>query len=382
VSRYRALGVDVRKEGVEAFGEVVNNLFPGAFCVVTRDPSNPEVGLVSHTDSAGSKPIVSYLCWRESGDSAWFRGLAQDVVAMNLDDLLCVAAEPVAFVDYIALNTLLIDRVQLLAALAKGFADCQEMLAEQGVHFLFGGGETADLPDQMRTLDVSGALFGRVDLKKVVTGEEVSPGDVVVGLRSGGRLSYERELNSGIMCNGLTLARSCLLDRSYLEKYPELAHPGRGRYTGRFKYDDYFEELGMTVGEALTSPTRIFAPVAAAVLGEIGGSVHGMVHNTGGGQTKCLRLGRGIRFVKDKLPDPDPIFELIKREAGVEWREMYEDFNMGIGFEFVVASEAADEVVGVAEDFGIGVGVIGRCERSPSENRLVIDSIKGKFAFS
>jgi phosphoribosylformylglycinamidine cyclo-ligase len=138
----------------------------------------------------------------------------------------------------------------------------------------------------------------------------------------------------------------------------------------------------MTVGEALTSPTRIFAPVAAAVLGEIGNSVHGMVHNTGGGQTKCLRLGRGIRFVKDKLPDPDPVFELIKREAGVEWREMYEDFNMGIGFEFVVASEAVDEVVGVAEGFGIGVGVIGRCERSPGENRLVIDSIKGKFAFS
>ena len=382
MSRYRALGVDVRKEGVEAFGEVINNLFPGAFCVVTRDPSNPEVGLVSHTDSAGSKPIVSYLCWRESGDPSWFRGLAQDVVAMNLDDLICVAAEPVAFVDYVALNTLLIDRVQLLSALTKGFADCKEMLVEQGVQFLFGGGETADLPDQMRTLDVSGALFGKVDLKKVVTGNEVSPGDVIVGLRSGGPLSYERELNSGIMCNGLTLARSCLLDQSYLERYPELAHPDRERYTGRFKYDDYFEEMGMTVGEALTSPTRIFAPVVAAVLGEIGGSVHGMVHNTGGGQTKCLRLGRGIRFVKNRLPDPDPIFELIKRESGVEWREMYEDFNMGIGFEFVVASEAADEVVSVAEGFGIGVGVIGRCERSLGENRLVIDSIKGKFDFS
>ena len=381
MSKYRALGVDVRKEGVEAFGAVVDNLFPGAFCVVTRDPSNPGVGLVSHADSAGSKPIVSYLCWRESGDADWFRGLAQDVVAMNLDDLLCVAADPVAFVDYVALNTLLVDRVQLLAALAEGFADCRRILAEQGVRFLFGGGETADLPDQMRTLDVSGAFFGRVDLKKVVTGEEVAPGDVVVGLRSGGPLSYERGLNSGIMCNGLTLARNSLFDHGYLERYPELAHPGRGRYTGRFKYDEYLDELGMTLGEALVSPTRVFAPVAAAVLEEVGGSVHGMVHNTGGGQTKCLRLGREIRYVKDGLPDPDPVFELIQREAGVEWGEMYEDFNMGVGFEFVVDPEAAEEVVSVAEGFGIGVGVIGRCERSPGKNSLVIDSKKGKFAF-
>jgi phosphoribosylformylglycinamidine cyclo-ligase len=381
LSRYKSLGVDVRKKGVNSFETVIDDLYPGAFCVVTRDPSDPGWGLVSHTDSAGSKPIVSYLCWRETGDPAWFRGLAQDVVAMNLDDLLCVAAEPTVFIDYVAFNTMLIDRVQLLAALSEGFADCFKTLAGQGLKILFGGGETADLPDQMRTLDVSGALFGRVSLDRVVTGERIEPGDLIVGLRSGGGLRYERGVNSGLMCNGLTLARSCLMSYEYLEEYPELAHPGRGRYTGRFKLDDFVDELDMTVGEALTSPTRIFAPVAAAVLEKAGGALHGMVHNTGGGQTKCLRLGKGISYLKDSLPEPDPIFRLIQREAGVDWREMHEDFNMGVGFEFIVDPEAAEEVVRVAEGFGIGADVIGRCEGSPEGNRLRIETEHGKFVY-
>jgi phosphoribosylformylglycinamidine cyclo-ligase len=382
LSRYKSLGVDVRKKGVSAFEAVVDDLYPGAFCVVMQDPSDPGWGLVSHTDSAGSKPIVSYLCWRETGDPAWFGGLAQDVVAMNLDDLLCVAAEPVAFIDYVAFNTMLIDRVQLLAALSEGFADCFKMMDDQGLKILFGGGETADLPDQMRTLDVSGALFGRVDLAKVVTGDRIEPGDLIVGLQSGGGVRYEKGVNSGMMCNGLTLARNSLMEREYLKKYPELAHPGRGRFTGRFKIDDHVDELGMTVGEALTSPTRIFAPVAAAVLEKVGGSVHGMVHNTGGGQTKCLRLGKGVLYVKDSVPEPDPIFGLIQREARVDWREMYEDFNMGVGFEFVVDPEAAEEVVSVVKGFDIGVEVIGRCESSPEGNALRIETKHGRFVYS
>ena len=381
MSRYGALGVDIRKKGVEAFRGVVDNLFPGAFCVVQRDPEDPGVGLVSHTDGAGSKPVQAYLHWRETGDASWFKGLAQDVLAMNLNDILCVAARPVAFVDYVAFNTLLIERVELLGALAEGFADCFRTLAERGMPTLFAGGETADHPDQMRTLDVSGAIFGRVDLDEVVTSERIAPGDVIVGLRSGGQASYERAMNSGIMCNGLTLARSCLMEAGYLERYPELAHPGRGRFTGRFRFDDHVDELGMTVGEALLSPTRLFAPVAAAVLERVGGGVHGMVHNTGGGQTKCLHLGVGVRYVKDSLPEPDPIFGLIQREARVGWREMYQDFNMGIGFEFIVDPEAAGEVVSIVEDFSIGAQVIGHCERSRGGNALVIESGRGKFSY-
>ena len=381
MSRYKQLGVDVRKEGVEAFKGALDDLHPGAFCVISPDPSHPGMGLVSHTDSAGSKPIVSYLAWRETGDPSWFNGLAQDALAMNLNDLLCVAADPVVFIDYVAFNTVLIDRVQMLRALSEGFAGCFRTLEENGMKILFGGGETADLPDQMRTLDVCGALFGRVELSKAVTGERIAPGDAIIGLRSGGPLRYEGYENSGIMCNGLTLARNSLLRKDYLDEYPELAHPGRGRFTGRFGFDEEPDELGMTVAEALTSPTRIYAPIARAVLDAVGDGVHGMVHNTGGGQTKCIRLGRGIRYVKDQLPDPDPVFHLIQREAGVDWREMYEDFNMGVGFELIVDPETADEVIDVAEGFGIGVQVVGRCERSPDENCMTLESPHGRFSY-
>ncbi|UCH57741.1 MAG: phosphoribosylformylglycinamidine cyclo-ligase [Candidatus Bathyarchaeota archaeon] len=381
MSRYKALGVDVKKKGISAFKGVVDNLFPGAFCVITADPANPDFGLVFHADSAGSKPVLSYLCYKESGDPGWFKGLAQDAVAMNIDDVICVAAEPIAFIDYVAINTMRIDRVEMLRALSEGFANVFETLEACGMPVLFSGGETADLPDQMRTLDVCGALFARVELGKVVSGYEIAPGDLIVGLRSGGKISYEEGENSGIMCNGLTLARNCLLSSEYLERYSELAHPGRGRLTGRFRYDDQPDELGMTIGEALSSPTRIFAPVAAAVLGEVGDTVHGMVHNTGGGQTKCLGLGGNIRYVKDSLPEADPIFRLIQREAGVEWREMYEDFNMGVGFEFIVEPEAAEEVTRIAEGFGVGVQVVGHCEVSSDRNSLVIESDQGNFSY-
>jgi len=382
MSRYKALGVDVKKEGIQAFKGVVDNLYPGAFCVITQDPTDPGMGLVSHADSAGSKPIMSYLGYRESGDPAWFKGLAQDAVAMNIDDIVCVGAETISFIDYIAYNPLLIDRVGMLAALSQGFGDTFKMLEENGLPVLFGGGETADLPDQMRTLDVCGALFAKVDLGRVVTGYGISPGDVIVGLRSGGKVGYEEGVNSGIMCNGHTLARNCLMRGEYLERYPELAHPDRARFTGSYGIEDRPDGLGMTVGEALTSPTRIFAPIAAKVLEGVGDSVHGMIHNTGGGQTKCLGLGKGVRYVKDALPEPDPIFHLIQAEGRVEWREMYEDFNMGIGFEFIVEPEAAEDVIRIAENFGIDVQIVGRCEESGKGNALKISSRLGEFSYA
>ena len=380
MSKYGALGVDVRKKGIGSFKSVVDDLHPGAFCVITEDPSDSKMGLVSHTDSAGSKPIAAYLAYRETGDASWFKGTAWDVMAMNIDDLVCVAADPIAFVDYIAYNTILIDRVQLLKALSEGFGDVFNMLREEGLPILFGGGETADLPDQMRTLDVSGALFGRVPLDKVITGQDVQSGDVIIGLRSGGKVQYEDGVNSGLMCNGITLARNCLLKREYLEKYPELAHPDRRRFTGKYSLDDTPEGLGMTVSEALNSPTRIFAPIAYKVLNEAGESVHGMVHNTGGGQTKCLRVGSGIRYVKDSLPEEDPLFKLIQNDGEVTWQEMYEDYNMGVGFEFIVSKDSVDEILGICEGYGIGVQVIGRCEAT-SENSLSIQTAHGNFSY-
>ena len=381
MSRYKELGVDVEKPGIERFKGVIDNLYPGAFCVIQRDPADPEMGIVLHTDSAGSKPIQAYLMYRETGDASKFGGLAQDALGMNINDVLCVGADPVSFVDYIAFNTLGIERVKMLTSLAEGFNECKKTLAGEGVSIGFAGGETADLPDLLRTLDVCVTIYARVRLNGVVTGKRIKPGDVIVGVRSGGRIRYERGINSGIMSNGHTLARTCLLSPAYLEKYPEISHPNGGRYTGKFRVENYLEELGVTIGEALLSPTRLYAPIAAEVLRKIGSKVHGMVHNTGGGQTKCLRVGDNIRYIKNSLPEPDPIFNLIQREAEVEWREMYQDFNTGIGFEFIVEPSAVDEVLSIVEKFGVGVQVVGHCEEGIEKNSLELSSRHGRFLY-
>lgn len=379
MSRYGDLGVDVKKKGVESFKGMIESLFPNAFCTVQRDPDNPRLGLVAHTDGAGSKPIQSYLHWRETGDPKWFQGLAQDVIAMNLDDITCVSAKPISFIDYVTLNPYIVDRFSLLETLAQGFSECLKMLKNLGIFISFAGGETADHPDQLRTLDISGSIFGRVELDRVVTGEKIKSDDLIVGLESGGKSSFERCLNSGIMCNGLTLARNSLMDKKYASAYPEISH-SLERCSGRFKFDHYIDELEMTVGEALLSPTRIFAPIVYKIVSRVGESIHGMVHNTGGGVTKCLQLGSGVHYIKDSLPDPCPIFKLIQRESKTDWKEMYEDFNMGIGFELIVEPDIVEDVIDISEGFNVKARVIGHCERE-SQNRLTISSQFGKFAY-
>ncbi len=382
MSRYEELGVDIKKKGIEAFKSVVENLYPDAFCVIQRDPADHDMGLVIHTDSAGSKPIMSYINYKETGDASWFSGLAQDALAMNIHDLVCVGANPVTFVDYVAFNTLLIDRVELLKALSTGFRDCLDVLRKEETPVLFAGGETADLPDLLRTLDVCVTMFGRMPIEKVITGERIRPGDVIIGVRSGGKIRYEKGENSGIMSNGQTLARTCLMTPEYVAKYPEISHPARGRYTGGFKYDDYVDELGSIVSDALLSPTRLFSPIALKVLENHHGAVHGMVHNTGGGNTKCLRLGKGIHYVKDSMLDPDPIFELIKAEAGVTWEEMYQDFSMGVGFEFIVDPESAEDILSLIEGYGVGASIIGKCLEAQESNTLMIESGKGSYSYT
>ena len=382
-TKYAESGVDVRKRGIEYFREILNNLFPNAFCVINEDPNLPGYGLITHVDSAGSKPIQAYLHWRETGDIRWFKGLAQDALAMNLDDIICVGALPLNFVDYIAINPLKVDKIGALRALSSGFRESINTLSDLGVNLIFSGGETADLPDQLRTLDIAVTMNGRVDLSKVLDGGRIEPGDLIIGLRSGGRTKYERRENSGIMCNGLTLARLCLMHKSYQEKYPEILelHTGVRSYYGRFRIDDYLDELGMTVGEALLSPTRFYAPVVLKIIERFSTYITGLVHNTGGGQTKCLRIGRNIHYIKDNLFDPDPIFTLIKRESGESWRAMFENYNMGVGFEMIVKPEAADDVINLSEKFDLEAKVIGRCERSDGENKLTIKSKYGNFQY-
>jgi len=380
-SKYSEVGVDVRKRGIEVFKTTIHNLFPEAFCVVTKDPDLPGYGLVTHADEAGSKAVQAYLHWKEDGNFGWFKGLAQDVLAMNLDDIICVGAKPINFVDYVAMNPFKIPKVDLLSVLNSGFKECFETLKRYGIKILFSGGETGELPDQIRTLDISGTMNGRVELSKAITGTEVKEGDVIIGLRSGGKTKYETEENSGIMCNGFTLARLSLMSRDYQEKYPEIVDGERRRYCGRFRFDQYLDELSTTVGGALLSPTRFFAPVILKVLDKRGSSISGLVHNTGGGQTKCLRIGRNVHYVKDNLFEADPIFRLIQRESGESWKAMFENYNMGIGFEVITNTEAVEDILSITESFGLGAKIVGRCERSDGENKLTIKSSQGEFLY-
>jgi len=381
-SKYAESGVDVRKRGIEVFKKSLSNLFPRAFCVVTRDPGSPDYGLVTHTDSAGSKPVQSYLHWKETGDAEWFKGLAQDVLAMNLNDISCVGAYPINFVDYVAVNPLKVNKAEALKSLGLGFTETLETLQEFGIRVLFSGGETADLPDLIRTLDVSATVNGRVRLCEALTGERIRPGDIIIGLRSGGKTKYEKKENSGIMCNGLTLARLCLMHKGYQERYPEILEEKNGRgYYGRFRFDEYLDELGMSVGEALLSPMRLFVPVIFRILEKHRASVSGLVHNTGGGQTKCLVLGEKIHYVKDDLFEVDPIFRLIQRESGESWKAMFENYNMGVGFEVIAGQEDAEEILSIPGAFGLEAKIIGRCEGGDGGNRLTIRSRFGSFQY-
>ena len=383
MSKYAQLGVDVEKRGTECFQPLIENLYPAAFSVITQDPDFPDYVECMHTDSAGSKPIQSYLQWRETGNLEWFDGLAQDVLAMNINDTTCVGAlrSPV-FVDYVAINPFKLPKQEVLKMLSLGFKECLEILKKNGIKTRFAGGETADLPDQIRTLDVSGAIYVKARKNEVVTGDRIEEGDVIIGLRSGGRTKYEKKENSGIMCNFITLARHCLMKKDYERKYPEIRDSEGGKYYGRFKIDDFIEELGMTVGEAILSPMRFFAPVISKTLENFGPQVKGLVHNTGGGQTKCLRLGRNIHYIKDKLPYPDPIFVLIQKESKETWRNMYAGGNMGIGIDMIVSPEAAEDILSIPESLGLVAKIIGKCEKSEDvRNKLTIHSPFGKFRY-
>ena len=379
-SKYGSLGVDVEKRGIDRLKALTNDLFPQSFCTVTRHPTREGVGAILHADGAGTKPIVAYLYYKETGSPRAFSGLAQDVVAMNVDDIVCVGGTPLILSDYIALNPFTLEREALLGGLADGFKAVLSSLAGQGHPILFGGGETADLPDIVRTFDVSATVYGEVGLDSVITGDSISPGDVIVGLRSGGRAKGEGRENSGIMCNGITLARHSLLSPKYLKRYPEVGSGRAGGYFGSFELSSEPDGLGMTVGEALLSPTRIYLPLARRLVA--GGGVKALVHNTGGGMTKCKRLGKGIRYVKDMLPEPDPVFKLIHEGSHEGWGEMYRAFNMGIGLEVVVPGERAPEIISVSESFGIEACVIGRCDRSTSgQNTVLIKSPLGTFEY-
>ncbi len=300
---------------------------------------------------------------------------------MNLNDIECVGAHAFGFVDYVTLNSFKVEKEYLLSNLNDGFRNSFDMLKNYGIKIPFAGGETADLPDQVRTFDVSGTIVARVDKRDVITGEMIEPGNKIIGIRSSGKAKYEHALNTGIMCNGITLARHCLMKNRYEKKYPEIRAPDGAEYYGRYEVGDYLKEVGLNVSEAITSPTRLFSPIIEKILELYGGDITGMAFNSGGGQTKCKRLGKNIHYVKDNLFEPDPIFILIQQESKEQWKDMFQDFNMGNGFDIIVEEIVAEEILSIPESFGVDAQIIGYCEKSDGKNKVTIDSRFGKFEY-
>jgi phosphoribosylformylglycinamidine cyclo-ligase len=380
------LGVSATKEDVhKAVAALDEGLFPGAFCRIAEDVlgGDPEFCCAQHSDGAGTKVLVAYLVYRETGDVSVFRGVAQDSLVMNTDDLLCIGAvDRFLVANSIGRNSFYIPG-EVIAQIIGGYEDCIRTLRSHGVEVASTGGETADLVDSVRTLVVDSTVATRLRRSHVIDNRGIRPGDLIVGLSSTGQATYEATPNSGIGSNGLTLARHCLLSKEYAQRYPESVAPEIDRseiYRGPFHVDDEPSDLGMSVGRALSSPTRTYAPILREILSQHRADVHGVVHNTGGGQTKCKGFGVGVRYVKDNLFESPPLFRLIAEHGKVSWWEMYQTFNMGHRMELMVAPSVAERIVEISRGFGVAAQVVGRCERA-EQNEVVIHSPFGTFQY-
>jgi len=390
-STYGRLGASADKRQVHrAVKAVPPSIFPGAFCRVLPDlfGGDEAMCVISHSDSAGTKCIVGYLAWRETGEAAALAGLATDAAVMNLDDVCCAGARgPFVLSNTIARNYRLVDG-EAIKAVIEGYLAFAERMEKWGVRVEMAGGETEDLGDIVRTLTVGATLTVRCRRDEIVDNSRIRPGDAIIGVSSTGKAAWEDEENSGISSNGLTLARHRLLHRSYLEKYPEIADPGLGgglAYTGPYRLEDPLPGSESTVGEAVLSPTRTYAPFILALLGELGQAVHGLVHLTGGGQAKNLGFGKGIHYVKAEMFEVPPVFEAVRTasEPHIPWREMYRVFNMGHRLEVMVPPKYARAVMETAAGFGLDARVVGRCEENEGGgNRVTVRTPGGDESYT
>jgi len=369
--RYAARGASATKAGVHAaIAHLDPGLFPGAFCKITPDhlTGDPARCNVIHADGSGTKSLLAYLHWRETGDASVFRGLAQDSLVMNLDDLLCVGVTgPILFSNTINRNARNFPDSPALAELIAGHEDFIATLRKLGIDAINGGGETADVADLTATFTLDSCAVAIPKRDTIITGQNIRPGLAIVGLASDGHAAYETTPNSGIGSNGLTSARHDLLSSYYREKYPETFDSALDpalAYCGPYKLSDPLPDSSLTVGQALLSPTRTYAPVIALLLRQDRAALAGLVHCSGGGQTKCLRFGRGVHFIKDNLFPPPPIFRAIQKSSGADAREMHRVFNMGHRMEIYCAPEHVGAVIAAAVSFGIEPRVVGHIEAS------------------
>ncbi len=384
--RYNMRGVSASKEDVHAaIKNVDKGLYPKAFCKIIPDilGGDPEYCNIMHADGAGTKSSLAYMYWKETGDLSVWKGIAQDALIMNIDDLLCVGAtDNILVSSTIGRNKLLIPG-EVIAAIINGTEELLADLRELGVNAISTGGETADVGDLVRTIIVDSTVTCRMKLSDVINNANIAAGDVIVGLSSSGRATYEKEYNGGMGSNGLTSARHDVFAKYLAEKYPESydrAVPDELVYSGGMQLTDPVDGTPLDAGKLVLSPTRTYAPVVKRLLDEMRPAIHGMVHCSGGAQTKVMHFVEGKHVIKDNMFPVPPLFELIQRESGTDWSEMYKVFNMGHRLEIYIKPEDAERVIAISESFGIEAKVIGRVEEAP-ENKLTIISPKGTFEY-
>lgn len=376
IGRYQARGVSSDKTEVhEVVDKLDHGLFPGAFCKITDDflTGNPDLCNVIHADGSGTKSIIAYLAYKESGKAEVFHGISQDSIVMNLDDLLCVGVNGRILLSNTVNRNALNCPGEVVAALIEGSERFIAQLREFGVQIYSGGGETADVGDLTGTVVVDSVAVSVMKKKDVISGALIRPGLAIVGLSSTGQAHYESHENSGIGSNGLTSARHEMLSHYYAENYPESFDPNVNAdlmYCGPWRLEDPLPESTLTVGEALLSPTRTYAPIVHRLLDEHPGLIQGLVHCSGGAQTKCLKFGHGVHYIKDNLFPTPAIFKAIQQVSKTDWKEMYKVFNMGHRMEVYCSHEDAAQVIAVAESVGVEARIIGRTEAAENGNRL------------
>lgn len=384
--RYNLRGVSASKEDVHnAIKNIDKGIFPRAFCKIIPDilGGDPAYCNIMHADGAGTKSSLAYAYWRETGDLSVWKGIAQDALIMNIDDLLCVGAtDNILVSSTIGRNKLLIPG-EVISAIINGTEELLADLRQLGVNAYATGGETADVGDLVRTIIVDSTVTCRMKRADVIDNAHITAGDVIVGMASYGKATYEKEYNGGMGSNGLTSARHDVFAKYLAEKYPETydnAVPEDLVYSGKLHLTDAIEGVSLDAGKLVLSPTRTYAPVIKKMLDEMRPCVHGMVHCSGGAQTKVMHFVENKRVVKNNLFPVPPLFKTIQEQSGTDWKEMYKVFNMGHRMEVYLASEDAPKVIEIARSFGIDAQVIGYVEDAP-HNELIIESEAGHFVY-
>lgn len=384
--RYNQRGVSASKEDVHnAIKQLDKGIFPNAFCKVIPDilGNDPDYCNIMHADGAGTKSSLAYMYWKETGDLSVWKGIAQDAIIMNIDDLLCVGADDKILISStIGRNKNLISG-EIVSAIINGTEEVLQMLRSHGIDIHSTGGETADVGDLVRTIIVDSTVVARMKRNDVVTNENIRPGQVIVGLSSSGKATYEDQYNGGMGSNGLTSARHDVFNKILSKKYPESYDPQLPPelvYVGGYNLTDIYDNLPINVGKLVLSPTRTYAPIIKKVLAKFRSEIGAIIHCSGGAQTKVLHFVNNVHIIKDNLFDIPPLFKLIRKESFTDWKEMYKVFNMGHRMELYIDQTLAADIIDIAKGFNVDAKIIGRVE-AYSGKKLTIKSENGDYVY-